>query len=50
MAIWSLCFCGMQWRAIGHLCDIPFSTLFTLYSRWLLFGKRHLLTTLPSGW
>jgi hypothetical protein len=34
MAIWCLCFCGMQWRAIGQLCDIPFSTLFTLFSRW----------------
>jgi hypothetical protein len=21
MAIWCLCFCGMQWRAIGQLCD-----------------------------
>ena len=45
MAIWCLCFCGMQWRAVGQLCgmqwravgqlcDIPFSTLFTLLSRW----------------
>jgi hypothetical protein len=30
MAIWCLCFCGMQWRAIGQLCGIPFSTLYTL--------------------
>jgi hypothetical protein len=22
MAIWCVCFCGMQWRAIGQLCDI----------------------------
>ena len=21
MAIWCLCFCGMQWRAFGQLCD-----------------------------
>ena len=21
MAIWCVCFCGMQWRAIGQLCD-----------------------------
>jgi transposase len=21
MAIWCVCFCGMQWRAIGLLCD-----------------------------
>src|SRR3954452_4935399 len=24
MAIWCVGFCGMQWRAIGQLCDIPF--------------------------
>src|SRR3954469_12028086 len=30
MAIWGTCFCGMQWRAIGQLCDIPFGTLYTL--------------------
>jgi hypothetical protein len=29
MAIWCLCFCGMQWRAVGQLCDIPFGTLYT---------------------
>ena len=34
MAIWCLCFCGMQWRAIGQLCDIPFGTLFTLDPAW----------------
>src|ERR1700679_1228849 len=28
MAIWCVCFCGMQWRAIGLLCDIPFGTLY----------------------
>jgi hypothetical protein len=27
MAIWCVCFCGIQWRAIGQLCDIPFNTL-----------------------
>src|SRR5688572_12547990 len=31
MAIWCVGFCGMQWRAIGQLCDIPFSTLYTLF-------------------
>jgi len=30
MALWCLCFCGMQWRAIGQLSDIPVGTLFTL--------------------
>jgi hypothetical protein len=34
MAIWCVCFCGMQWRAIGQLCDIPFGTLYTLFARW----------------
>ena len=32
MAIWCVCFCGMQWRAIGQLCDIPFGTLYTLFA------------------
>src|SRR3954470_4856815 len=34
MAIWCVCFCGMQWRVIGQLCDIPFGTLYTLFARW----------------
>ena len=34
MAIWCVAFCGMQWRAIGQLCDIPFGTLYTLFARW----------------
>ena len=34
MAIWCVCFCDMQWRAIGQLCDIPFGTLYTLFARW----------------
>jgi len=33
MAIWCVCFCGMQWRAIGQLCEIPFGTLYTLFAR-----------------
>jgi hypothetical protein len=33
MAIWCICFCGMQWRAIGLFCDIPFGTLYTLFAR-----------------
>ena len=32
MAIWCVCFCGLQWRAIGQLCDIPFGTLYTLFA------------------
>ena len=34
LAIWCVAFCGMQWRAIGQLCDIPFGTLYTLFARW----------------
>src|SRR6185312_10565702 len=34
LAIWCVCFCGLQWRAIGQLCDIPFGTLYTLFARW----------------
>src|SRR5215218_3984727 len=33
MAIWCVAFCGMQWRAIGQLCDIPFGTLYSLFAR-----------------
>jgi transposase len=51
MAIWCLCFCGMQWRAIGQLCDLPFSTLFTLFSRWARLGLwRRLLDRLRRTW
>jgi hypothetical protein len=38
MAIWCVCFCGMQWRAIGQLCDIPFGTLYTLFAPGLACG------------
>src|SRR3954463_8895041 len=34
MAIWCVGFCGMQWRTIGQLCDIPFGTLYGLFTRW----------------
>ena len=34
LAIWCVAFCGMQWRAIGLLCDIRFGTLYTLFARW----------------
>src|SRR4051794_1421194 len=38
LAIWCVCFCGMQWRAIDQLCDIPFGTLYTLFARWARLG------------
>jgi hypothetical protein len=33
MAVWCVCFCGMQWRAIGQLSGIPFGTLYSLFAR-----------------
>src|SRR5687767_7836983 len=51
LAIWCLCFCGMQWRAVGQLCDIPFNTLFTLFSCWTRLGLwRRLLDRLRRTW
>ena len=43
MALWCVCFCGMQWRAIGQLCDIPFGTLYTLFARWTGLWRRLLI-------
>ncbi len=51
MAIWCVGFCGMQWRAVGHLSDIPFSTLFSLFARWTRLGLwRRLLDRLRRTW
>src|SRR5690349_14656746 len=51
MAIWCACFCGLQWRAIGQLCDIPFGTLYTLFARWTRLGLwRRLLNRLVQAW
>jgi transposase len=51
MAIWCVCFCGMQWRAIGQLCDIPFNTLHGLFARWSRLGLwRRLLERLRRTW
>jgi hypothetical protein len=51
MAIWCVCFCGLQWRAIGLLCDIPFGTLYTLFARWTRLGLwRRLLNRLILAW
>jgi hypothetical protein len=51
MAIWCVCFCGMQWRAIGQLCDIPFGTLYGLFARWTRLGLwRRLLSRLRRAW
>lgn len=51
MAIWCVCFCGMQWRAIGRLAGIPFGTLFALFARWTRLGLwRRLLDRLRRTW
>jgi hypothetical protein len=51
MAIWCVCFCGLQWRAIGQLGGIPFSTLYTLFARWTRLGLwRRLLNRLILAW
>src|SRR6187455_566570 len=51
MAIWCVAFCGLQWRAIGQLCDIPFGTLYTLFARWTRLGLwRRLLNRLILAW
>jgi Transposase DDE domain len=49
LAIWCVAFCGMQWRAIGQLCDIPFGTLYTLFARWTRLWRR-LLNRLIQAW
>ena len=46
-----VCFCGLQWRAIGQLCDIAFGTLYTLFARWTRLGLwRRLLNRLILAW
>ena len=51
MAIWCVRFCGMQWRAIGLLCDIPFGTLYGLFVRLSRLGLwRRLLDRLRRTW
>src|ERR1700731_2725212 len=51
MAIWRVCFCGMQWRAIGRLCEIPFGTLYGLFARSTRLGhRRRVLQRLRRPW
>src|ERR1700722_11100818 len=48
MAIWCVCFCGMQWRAIGLLCDIQFGAHYRLFALWTRLGLcRRLPNRLP---
>ena len=51
MAIWCVGFCGMPWRAIGQLCEIPFGTLYGLFARWTRLGLwRRWLERLRRRW
>ncbi|MFS2012786.1 transposase [Azospirillum sp. CT11-132] len=51
MAIWCVCFCGMQWRAIGQLTGILFGTLYSLFARWTRLRLwRRLLDRLRRMW
>src|ERR1700721_1442856 len=51
MTIWRVCLCGMQWRAIGLLCDMPFGTLHGLFTSWTRLGlRRRLLDRLRRAW
>ena len=51
MVIWCVCFCGMQWQAIGQLCDISFNTRYGLFARWTRLGLwRRLLDQLRRTW
>jgi transposase len=51
MAIWCVAFCGMQWRAVGRLCGMPFATLYALFARWTRLGLwRRLLDRLMVAW
>jgi hypothetical protein len=43
--------CSQTGRAIGHLCDIPYGTLFTLFARWTRLGLwGRLLDRLRRTW
>lgn len=51
MAMWSVCFCGMQWRAVARMTQLPFGTLFSLFSRWSRRGVwRRLLGDVVRAW
>jgi hypothetical protein len=53
LALWCLCFCGMPWRAVGQLCDIPFGTLHTLFAAGPGSGYGAACSTgcaAPGGW
>ena len=49
LSIWCVCFCGMQWRAVGRLSGLPFTTLYSLFARWTRLWRR-LLGRLAKEW
>jgi hypothetical protein len=38
MSIWCVCCGGMQWRAIGLLTGIAFTTMYSCFARWNRLG------------
>src|SRR3954471_24943317 len=38
MSIWCVCYGGMQWRTIGLLTGIPFTTMYSCFARWNRLG------------
>jgi hypothetical protein len=51
MAIWCVCFCGMQWRAIGLAVRDPLRHAYGLFARWTRLGLwRTLLDRLRRVW
>jgi transposase len=51
MSIWCVCYGGMQWRTIGLLTGIPFTTLYSCFARWNRLGLwKGLLVDLLRRW
>jgi transposase len=51
MSIWCVCYGGMQWRTIGLLTGIPFTTVYSCFARWNRFGLwKGLLIDLLRRW
>jgi transposase len=38
MAIWCVCYGGVQWRTIGLLTGLPFATVYSCFARWTRLG------------
>jgi transposase len=44
MCIWCVCSCGMPWRTVCHLADLPFGTVYSCFLRWGRLGLWKALT------